>query len=57
MNLDFVFTTSLECRSGNRLLRSNVELPSEFYEIYLVDPANKPQGALLLSSSLRLIET
>ena len=31
-------------------LRANDDLPDEFYEIYLVDPAYKPVGALSLSS-------
>ena len=54
MNLDFVsLPPHWNVGQAIDFLRSNVELPSEFYEIYLVDPANKPQGALLLSSLLR----
>ena len=54
MNLDFVsLPPHWYVGQAIDFLRSNVELPNEFYEIYLVDPANKPQGALLLSSLLR----
>ena len=54
MNLDFVsLPPHWNVGQAIDFLRSNVELPNEFYEIYLVDPSNKPQGALLLSSLLR----
>ena len=34
-------------------LRTNDDLPDEFYEIYLVDPGHKPIGTLSLSSILK----
>ena len=54
MSLDFVsIPPHWDVGQSIDYLRTNDDLPDEFYEIYLVDPAHKPLGTLSLSSILK----
>ena len=54
MSLDFIsIPPHWDVGQSIDYLRTNDDLPDEFYEIYLVDPGHKPIGALSLSSILK----
>ena len=54
MSLDFIsIPPHWDVGQSIDYLRTNDDLPDEFYEIYLVDPGHKPVGALSLSSILK----
>ncbi len=54
MSLDFIsIPPHWDVGQSIDYLRTNDDLPNEFYEIYLVDPGHKPVGALSLSSILK----